>query len=205
MPICVCASALCKSGQLVDLSSHNANPPGGFDGEAVPLSDLADTRIDESVAALREFIAEHGSLPTAESWTEAAMRPSEKTNPAPIRQVPRGDPARRADLTLCGTRGARTGRANSTISGNSTSAAAGSRGSASSSPSGCPGCAVGCNWSRLRCRIDPHQTRNVQGEGRTDRFSRCLLPPRGQTRRRAPLPAHDREVQALTGASPRGF
>jgi hypothetical protein len=33
----------------------------------------------ESVAALREFVAEHGSLPTAESWTEAAMRPSERT------------------------------------------------------------------------------------------------------------------------------
>jgi len=35
----------------VDLSSHNANPHGVFDGEAVPLSDLADTRIEESVAA----------------------------------------------------------------------------------------------------------------------------------------------------------
>jgi hypothetical protein len=40
---------------------------------------VADTRIEASVAALREFIAEHGSLPTAESWTEDAMRPSEKT------------------------------------------------------------------------------------------------------------------------------
>jgi hypothetical protein len=56
----------------VDLSSHKTNPPGVFDGEAVPLSDVADTRIAESVA-------ENGSLPTAESWTEAAMRPSEKT------------------------------------------------------------------------------------------------------------------------------
>ena len=63
----------------VDLSSHNANPPGVFDGEAVPLSDVADTRIEESVAALREFVAEYGSLPTAENWTQAAMRPSEKT------------------------------------------------------------------------------------------------------------------------------
>src|SRR5713226_1345052 len=65
--------------KLVDLSSHNTNPPGVFDGEAVHLSDVADTRIEESVAALREFVAEHGSLPTVESWTEAAMRPSEKT------------------------------------------------------------------------------------------------------------------------------
>ena len=64
---------------VVDLSSHNANPPGVFDGEAVPLSDVADTRIEESLAALREFVAEHGSLPTAESWTEAVMRPSERT------------------------------------------------------------------------------------------------------------------------------
>ncbi len=63
----------------MDLSSHNANPPGVFNGTAVPLSDMADTRIAESVAALRRFVAEHGSLPTAESWTEAAMRPSEKT------------------------------------------------------------------------------------------------------------------------------
>ena len=63
----------------VDLSSHNTNPPGVFDGEAVPLSDVGDTRIAESVAALRRFVAEHGSIPTAESWTEAAMRPAEKT------------------------------------------------------------------------------------------------------------------------------
>jgi hypothetical protein len=64
---------------LVDLSSHNTNPLGVFDGEAVPLSDAADTRIAECVAALRRFVAEHGWLPTAETWTEAAMRPSEKT------------------------------------------------------------------------------------------------------------------------------
>ena len=63
----------------VDLSSHNANPPGVFNGEAVPLSDVADTRIEESVVAIREFVAERGSLPTAATWTEAAMRPSEKT------------------------------------------------------------------------------------------------------------------------------
>ncbi len=63
----------------VDLSSHNANPPGVFDGESIPLSDVADARIAESVEALRRFVAEHGSPPTAESWTEAAMRPSEKT------------------------------------------------------------------------------------------------------------------------------
>jgi len=51
---------------VVDLSSHNTNPLGVFDGEEVPLSDVADTRIAESVAALRTFVAEYGSLPTAE-------------------------------------------------------------------------------------------------------------------------------------------
>jgi hypothetical protein len=40
---------------------------------------MADTRIAESVAAIRRLVAGHGSLPTAESWTEAEMRPSEKT------------------------------------------------------------------------------------------------------------------------------
>src|SRR6266481_5164257 len=64
---------------LVDLSSHNTNPPGVFDGEAVPISDVADARLEEAGAALREFVDQRGRLPTAESWTEAAMRPSERT------------------------------------------------------------------------------------------------------------------------------
>jgi len=64
---------------VVDLSSHNTNPPGVFDGEAVPISDVADARLEEAGAALREFVDQRGRLPTAESWTEAAMRPSEKT------------------------------------------------------------------------------------------------------------------------------
>jgi HNH endonuclease len=64
---------------MVDLSSHNTNPPGVFDGQAISLSDVADTGVEASIAPLREFVAEHGSLPTADSWTEAAMRPSEKT------------------------------------------------------------------------------------------------------------------------------
>jgi hypothetical protein len=37
------------------------------------MSDVADTRIAESVAALREFVAEHGSLPTAESFRPNAL------------------------------------------------------------------------------------------------------------------------------------
>ena len=37
----------CIARNLVDLSSRNANPSGVFDGEAVPLSDVADTEIEE--------------------------------------------------------------------------------------------------------------------------------------------------------------
>ena len=47
----------------VDLSSHNANPPDVFDGEPIPMSHVADTRIAESVAALRRFVAEHDRAP----------------------------------------------------------------------------------------------------------------------------------------------
>jgi len=61
------------------LSSHNANPPGVFDGEPVPISDVAEARIELAVAALREFLADRGQAPTADSWTAAGMRPSEKT------------------------------------------------------------------------------------------------------------------------------
>jgi hypothetical protein len=39
----------------VDLSSHNANPPGAFDGESFPLSDLADTKIEEGLTPLEGF------------------------------------------------------------------------------------------------------------------------------------------------------
>src|SRR5260370_33430890 len=64
---------------VVDLSSHNTNPPGVFDGEAIGLSDMAEIRLEEAIASLREFVDDHGRLPTANSWTEARMRPSEKT------------------------------------------------------------------------------------------------------------------------------
>jgi hypothetical protein len=68
-----------KEGRKVDLSSHNTNPPGVFDGEAVPISDVAYDRLEEAVAALRGFVHEQGRLPTAQTWTDAAMRPSAKT------------------------------------------------------------------------------------------------------------------------------
>ena len=44
-----------------------------------PISDVADASLEEAIAALREFVDQCGRLPTAESWTEAAMRPSERT------------------------------------------------------------------------------------------------------------------------------
>jgi hypothetical protein len=32
--------------RLVDLSSHNTNPPAVFDGDAIPISDVADARLE---------------------------------------------------------------------------------------------------------------------------------------------------------------
>src|SRR5438445_13030042 len=69
------------------------------------MPDMADTRIAEAVAALRRFVAEHGSIPTAESWTEATMRLSEKTIRRRFGSFRKGDPACRADLILGRTRG----------------------------------------------------------------------------------------------------
>jgi hypothetical protein len=68
-----------KAGNLVDLSSHNANPPCVFDGESFPLSDLADAKIEEGIDAIRRFFAEQRCLPTEERWTAAQMVPSERT------------------------------------------------------------------------------------------------------------------------------
>jgi hypothetical protein len=63
---------------MVDLSSHNANPPGLFDGETVPLPDLADGKIEEGIEAVRRFVMEQGCLPTQDHWTAACMVPSER-------------------------------------------------------------------------------------------------------------------------------
>ena len=63
----------------MDLSSHNTNPPGVFDGESLPLSDLADANVEEGIDAIRRFFAEERCLPTEESWTAAQMVPSERT------------------------------------------------------------------------------------------------------------------------------
>lgn len=64
---------------VVDPSSHNTNPPGVFDGESFPLSDLADAKIEEGIDAILRFFAEQRCLPTEESWTAAQMVPSART------------------------------------------------------------------------------------------------------------------------------
>ena len=63
----------------MDLSSHNANPAGVFDGTPYELRDSSDDRDEEALASIRAFVKEFGVRPTAEAWTAAAMTPSEKT------------------------------------------------------------------------------------------------------------------------------
>jgi len=64
---------------VVDLSSHNTNPPGVFDGTPYELRDSSDDRDEEALAAMRAFVEEFEVRPTAEAWTAAGMTPSEKT------------------------------------------------------------------------------------------------------------------------------
>jgi hypothetical protein len=45
----------------------------------LPLSDLADAKVEEGIDAIRRFFAEQRCLPTEESWTAAQMVPSERT------------------------------------------------------------------------------------------------------------------------------
>jgi len=47
-----------REGNLVDLSSHNANPPGVFDRESFPLSDPTDANIEEGIDAITRFFPE---------------------------------------------------------------------------------------------------------------------------------------------------
>jgi len=64
---------------MVDLSSHNTNPPGVFDGAPYKLRDSSDDRDGEALASIRAFVEEFGVHPTAEAWTATGMTPSEKT------------------------------------------------------------------------------------------------------------------------------
>jgi len=45
----------------------------------LPLSDLADAKVEERIDAIRRFFADQRCLPTEESWTAAQMVPSERT------------------------------------------------------------------------------------------------------------------------------
>ena len=63
----------------MDLSSHNTNPPGVFDGASYELRDSSDDREEEALASIRAFLEEFGVRPTAEAWTAIGMTPSEKT------------------------------------------------------------------------------------------------------------------------------
>src|SRR5712691_312282 len=65
--------------KLVDLSSHNANPPGVFDGARCELRDYSEDREQKALASIRAFLEEFGVRPTAEAWTATGMTPSEKT------------------------------------------------------------------------------------------------------------------------------
>src|SRR5258708_3497075 len=85
---------------LVDLSSHNANPPGVFEGEQVPLPNVADTRIAESVAAFRRFVAEHGSLQDHRQLDGGRHAAIGEDDPPTVRQLSWGHPTGRLVLGL---------------------------------------------------------------------------------------------------------
>lgn len=68
-----------SKSRVVDPAIHNSNTRE-FIGRRLrlPEGDLG-IDLDDALASIREFMIEHGSRPTAESWTAAGMTPSEKT------------------------------------------------------------------------------------------------------------------------------
>ncbi len=60
---------------MVDLSSHNTNPPGVFDGAPYELRDSSDDRDETALASIRAFLEEFGVRPTAEAWSATGMTP----------------------------------------------------------------------------------------------------------------------------------
>jgi hypothetical protein len=62
----------------VDLSSHNTNPPGAFDGSPCELPDTCGGSDDEAAIAITSFVEEFDVLPTAKLWTAAGMAPTER-------------------------------------------------------------------------------------------------------------------------------
>jgi len=63
---------------LVDPAIHNSNT-FEFAGRRLRLGLNGSGALDQALEAVRRFVAEHGTSPTAASWTHAGMSPSEKT------------------------------------------------------------------------------------------------------------------------------
>jgi hypothetical protein len=62
----------------VDPAIHNSNT-FEFGGRALRLDSSQRSASVEALEAIRGFVAERGTTPTAASWTAVGMSPSEKT------------------------------------------------------------------------------------------------------------------------------
>jgi hypothetical protein len=62
----------------VDPAIHNSNT-SVFGGRVIGLDRCDHVSSDRALEAVRQFLADHGSIPTAASWAAAGMSPSEKT------------------------------------------------------------------------------------------------------------------------------
>jgi hypothetical protein len=69
---------------VVDLSSHNTNPPGVFDGAAVPLFDVADTGIEASNRGSSEDRRRARLAPDRRELDRGRNAAVWEDNPAPI-------------------------------------------------------------------------------------------------------------------------
>ena len=58
---------------------HNTNPANVFDGDPYDLGNASDARDEQALTAIRALVEGFGVLPTANSWTAAAMVPTERT------------------------------------------------------------------------------------------------------------------------------
>jgi hypothetical protein len=63
---------------MVDPAIHNSNTLE-FSGLRLRLGLNGSRASDQALEAVRRFVAERGTSPTAASWTRACMSPSEKT------------------------------------------------------------------------------------------------------------------------------
>ena len=62
-----------------DPSSHFTNRPGVFSGPAFDWLTETAERDAEALDAVRRFVADHGTMPTQDSWTASGMSPCERT------------------------------------------------------------------------------------------------------------------------------